>query len=45
MGMTFWGDWREAPDDAWCWRYFSPIEIACRGTDKLLANEPALDKP
>jgi hypothetical protein len=26
------------------WPNFSPAEIACRGTGKLLINEPALDK-
>ena len=26
------------------WPNFSPAEIACRGTGKLLVNEPALDK-
>ncbi len=30
---------------AWRWPNFSPAEIACRGTGKLLVNEPALDKP
>lgn len=29
--------------DAWRWPDFSPAEIACRGTGKLLVNEPALD--
>ena len=28
----------------WRWPNFSPAEIACRGTGKLLINEPALDK-
>ena len=26
------------------WHNFSPAEIACRGTGKLLINEPALHK-
>ena len=26
------------------WPTFSPAEIACRGTGKLLANEAALDR-
>lgn len=30
--------------EAWRWPNFSPAEIACRGTGKLLINEPALDK-
>jgi hypothetical protein len=28
----------------WRWPNFSPAEIACRGTGKVLVNEPALDK-
>jgi len=36
--------YREVPESAWRWPNFSPAEIACRGTDELLINEPALDK-
>lgn len=32
------------PENAWRWPNFSPAEIACRGTGKLLINAPALDK-
>ena len=32
------------PKAAWRWANFSPAEIACRGTGKLLVNETALDK-
>ena len=32
------------PQAAWRWPNFSPAEIACRGTGKLLVNEAALDK-
>lgn len=32
------------PEGTWRWKNFSPAEIACRGTGKLLINEPALDK-
>jgi len=35
---------RDVPDTLWRWTNFSPAEIACRGTGKLLINEPALDK-
>lgn len=35
---------RDVPDSVWRWTNFSPAEIACRGTGKLLINEPALDK-
>jgi hypothetical protein len=36
--------WRDVPARDWRWKNFSPAEIACRGTDKLLINAPALDK-
>jgi hypothetical protein len=32
------------PESAWRWPNFSPAEIACRGTDKLLINAPELDE-
>lgn len=32
------------PESTWRWPNFSPAEIACRGTGKLLINDPALDK-
>jgi len=35
---------RDVSDGIWRWPNFSPAEIACRGTDKLLINAPALDK-
>ena len=41
--MTFYTHWRDVPAAAWRWPNFSPAEIACRGTGKLLLNEPALD--
>ncbi len=44
MTTTFYDHWRDVPDKAWRWPNFSPAEIACRGTGKLLINEPALDK-
>ena len=44
MTTTFYEHWRDVPDKAWRWTNFSPAEIACRGTGKLLVNEPALDK-
>ena len=42
--MTFYTHWRDVPKAAWRWANFSPAEIACRGTGKLLVNEAALDK-
>jgi len=44
MTTTYHNHWRDVPDTAWRWPNFSPAEIACRGTGKLLINEPALDK-
>ena len=44
MTTTFHSHWRDVPESAWRWQNFSPAEIACRGTGKLLINEPALDK-
>jgi hypothetical protein len=41
--MTFYTHWRDVPATAWRWPNFSPAEIACRGTGKLLVNEAALD--
>ncbi len=44
MTTTFHRHWRDVSESAWRWPNFSPAEIACRGTGKLLVNEPALDK-
>jgi len=44
MTTTFYDHWRDVPESAWRWPNFSPAEIACRGTGKLLVNDPALDK-
>ena len=44
MTTTFHRHWRDVPEGTWRWPNFSPAEIACRGTGKLLINEPALDK-
>jgi hypothetical protein len=41
--MTFYAQWRDVPAAAWRWPNFSPAEIACRGTGKLLVNDAALD--
>jgi hypothetical protein len=44
MTTTFHSHWRDAPESSWRWPNFSPAEIACRGTGKLLINEAALDR-
>lgn len=41
--MTYYQSWKNLPDRLWRWPDFSPAEIACRGTGKLLVNEDALD--
>jgi len=43
MTTTVFDHWREAHGDAWRWPDFSPADIACRGTAKLLINKPVLD--
>jgi zinc D-Ala-D-Ala carboxypeptidase len=40
MTTTFYRHWRDVPESAWRWPNFSPAEIACRGTGKLLINDP-----
>lgn len=42
--MAFYQHWRKVPKQAWLWPSFSPAEIACRGTGKILINEDALNK-
>lgn len=44
MTTTFYRQWHDVPATAWRWPNFSPAEIACRGTGRLLVNEAALDK-
>ena len=44
MITTFYDHWRDVPEGSWRWPNFSPAEIACRGTGKLLINAAALDK-
>ncbi len=44
MTTTFYDHWREVPRQLWRWPDFSPAEIACRGTGRILVNEPALDR-
>jgi zinc D-Ala-D-Ala carboxypeptidase len=43
MSKTY-ASWRDYPTAQWRWASFSPEEIACRGTGKLLVNEPAMDR-
>ena len=41
--MTRFHDHYSEAEDGWRWRNFSPAEIACRGSGKLLVHEGALD--
>lgn len=41
--MTFYAHHSQVPASAWPWRSFTPAEIACRGTGKLMVNERAMD--
>jgi len=44
MTNNTYAHFRDVPKSVWRWGNFSPAEIACRGTGKLLINAPALDK-
>lgn len=44
MTTTFYDHWRDVPPQLWRWPDFSPAEIACRGTGRIMVNEPALDR-
>ena len=44
MPKTFHAHWRDADLSRWRWPNFSPAEIACRGTGRLLIDEDALDR-
>jgi hypothetical protein len=44
MPKTFHAHWRDADLSRWRWPNFSPAEIACRGTGRLLIDEEALDR-
>lgn len=41
---TMYQSWRDVPKDKWRWPNFSPREIACKGTGRLLLDETAMDK-
>ena len=44
MPTTTYAHFRDVPESAWRWPSFSPAEIACRGTGRLLVNDEALDR-
>lgn len=41
--IEIFNSWRDFPMERWRWPSFSPEELACRGTGKLLIHEPSLD--
>ena len=42
--MTAYEHYADVPMAGWRWSSFSPREIACKGTGKIVVNEDALDK-
>ena len=44
MTNNTYAHFRDVPKSVWRWGNFSPAEIACRGTGKLLINTDAMDK-
>lgn len=40
--MTLYQNWRDVPADRWHWNNFSPRELACKGTGRLLVDEIAI---
>lgn len=42
--MTLYQNWRDVPKGKWRWSYFSPREIACKGTGRVLIDEVAMDR-
>jgi zinc D-Ala-D-Ala carboxypeptidase len=42
--MTAYDHYADVPMAGWRWPAFSPREIACKGTGKVMVNEAALDK-
>ena len=42
--MTSYEHFADVPTAGWRWGSFSPRELACKGTGKVLVNEDALDK-
>ena len=43
MTKTLYNHWKDVPSEAWRWPSFSPDEIACRVTGKLMIDERAMD--
>jgi len=43
MSLTY-SNYKVVPDAVWKWPSFSPREMACKGTGKLMINSDAMDK-
>lgn len=43
MGKVY-AHYRDYPRSAWRWRNFTPAEMACRGTGKLMIDAEAMDR-
>lgn len=37
-------DFRDVPPTMWRWRYFTPSELKCKGTNSLMVHPASLDK-
>ena len=42
--MKLYEHWSEVPRSAWPYRYFTPKELACKGTGELLVDHDAICK-
>ena len=42
--MLHWSDWSLVTPDEWPWRYFTPEEMACKGTRSLKTNPQFMDR-
>ena len=43
MTVRSYAHWTDVPADDWLWPHFSPQEVACRGTGRLVVNPAAMD--
>lgn len=41
---TLYQSWKDVPKAKWPWKNFSPRELACKGTGRLLLDETAVSK-
>ena len=43
MTVRSYAHWTDVPAEDWPWPHFSPEEVACRGTGRLVVNPAAMD--